>query len=105
MTATMSNEANLNLNTNDKMFPRAKCRRMNVVLIEYLTKTSDRDKLRGFILSPIHDPLIHALKLKMFIFVSCFIRLGRPKNKALNKINIDSSTIYNLFTFTLYIRR
>ena len=49
MTATMSNEANLNLNTNDKMFPRAKCRRMNVVLIEYLTKTSDRDKLRGFI--------------------------------------------------------
>ena len=56
MTATMSNEANLNLNTNDKMFPRAKCRRMNVVLIEYLTKTSDRDKLRGFILSPIHDP-------------------------------------------------
>ena len=103
MTATMSNEANLNLNTNDKMFPRAKCRRMNVVLIEYLTKTSDRDKLRGFILSPIHDPLIHALKLKMFIFVSCFITLGRPKNKALNKINIDSSTIYNLFTFTLYM--
>ena len=56
MTATMSNEANLNLNTNDKMFPRAKCRWMNVVLIEYLTKTSDRDKLRGLILSPIHDP-------------------------------------------------
>ena len=56
MTGTMSNEANPNLNTNDKMFPRAKCRRMNVVLIEYLTKTSDRDKLRGFILSPIHDP-------------------------------------------------
>ena len=101
MTGTMSNEANPNLNTNDKMFPRAKCRRMNVVLIEYLTKTSDRDKLRGFILSPIHDPLIHALKLKMFIFVSCFIRLGRPKNKALNNFAFEIGFLSKKLKMTL----